>query len=152
MNLSINRKVCTLTFLINGEARLLILGNFSTLDTLIRASPFIQFWKIFLPPRLLGTLKTQNNIYIQIIITKYLVNLHFMIYLSLLGIIKAFLYIKCQRNPCLLRAFQPSPFIRFAGIFHPPRLLGTFYPSPFIEFLKKFHPPLLLGPPRLLGR
>ena len=54
----------TLTFLINGEARLLILGNFSTLDTLIRASPFIYFWKIFLPPRLLGTLKTQNNIYI----------------------------------------------------------------------------------------
>ena len=43
----------TLTFLINGEARLLLSEIISTLDTLIRASPFIDFRKIFLPPRLL---------------------------------------------------------------------------------------------------
>ena len=43
----------TLTFLINGEARLLLSEIFSTLDILIRASPFIDFKKIFLPPRLL---------------------------------------------------------------------------------------------------
>ena len=44
----------TLSFLINGHARLLIFGNFSTLDTLIRASPFINFRENFHPPRLLG--------------------------------------------------------------------------------------------------
>ena len=33
----------TLTFLIKGDACLLIFGFFSTLDTLIRASPFINF-------------------------------------------------------------------------------------------------------------
>ena len=33
----------TLTYLIRGHARLLILNKNSTLDTLIRASPFINF-------------------------------------------------------------------------------------------------------------
>ena len=43
----------TLTYLINGHARLFISEKFSTLDTLIKAYPFISFWKNFLPPRLL---------------------------------------------------------------------------------------------------
>ena len=43
----------TLTYLIRGHARLFIFGNFSTLDTLIRASLFINFPEIFIPPRLL---------------------------------------------------------------------------------------------------
>ena len=46
-------EVTTLRCLINREARLLILETFSTLDILIRPSPFIYFWKNFLPPRLL---------------------------------------------------------------------------------------------------
>ena len=45
--------VPTLTYLINGHARLFISEKFSTLDTLIKAYPFISFWKNFLPPRLL---------------------------------------------------------------------------------------------------
>ena len=43
----------TLRSLINGHARLFISEKFSTLDTLIKAYPFISFWKNFLPPRLL---------------------------------------------------------------------------------------------------
>ena len=43
----------TLTYLIAGHARLFISEKISTLDTLIRASPFINFSKIFFPPRLL---------------------------------------------------------------------------------------------------
>ena len=50
-----NLVATTLTFLINGDARLLIFGFFSTLDTLIRASPFINFWEKFHPPLLLGS-------------------------------------------------------------------------------------------------
>ena len=40
-------------YLIAGHARLFISDDFSTLDTLIRASPFINFSKIFFSPRLL---------------------------------------------------------------------------------------------------
>ena len=54
----------TLRCLINGHARLLILGLFSTLDTLNRTSPFIFFgWKVH-SPCLLGSphLKTFHKI------------------------------------------------------------------------------------------
>ena len=44
---------CTLTYSIAGHARLFISESFSTLDTLIRATPFTKFSKIFFSPRLL---------------------------------------------------------------------------------------------------
>ena len=69
-NFRISNNLHTLTFLINGHARLLNFGVFSTLDALIRASPFINYIEKFHPPLLLGSFKKVRDTFCALITRK----------------------------------------------------------------------------------